>query len=158
MELDKIISGAKIASKSDAANDTRLIRKAISEGLTSALPYFVAASYADEVFKSIIKDDEIRQIAISEVEKYGKGGFSFNGAKVETTTRAEYDYSNTPMWCELESQIQALKAVQKSIEKAAQGIPDGIAATVIITEDGEEIQVNKPLRKASTIIKTTLPK
>jgi bisphosphoglycerate-independent phosphoglycerate mutase (AlkP superfamily) len=158
MELTKILSGEKMASKRDAYYETENIRRAIIDGAKSPLPYFVAASYVNEVFQSIIKDEAVRQIAVSEIEKYGKVGFSFNGAKVEVTSRSDYDYSTTPEWLILEEQINELKAKQRLIEKTAQTIPDGIVATELITEDGEVITVFRPLKKSHTIIKTTLPK
>lgn len=158
MDLIKIISGERTASKSAAADETRDLRRAIIDGAKSALPYFVAAKYASEVLNSITKDAAIKEIAIAEIEKFGKGGFKMNGAQVETSSRSEYDYSNTPKWVELEEQIAYLRAMQKAIEDAAKSIPDTLAATMVVTEDGEEIMVNKPLRKTSTIIKTSLPK
>ena len=158
MDLIKIISGERTASKSAAADETRDLRRAILDGAKSALPYFVAAKYAAEVFDNLTKDAAIKEIAIAEVEKFGKGGFKFNGAQVETSSRSEYDYSNTPKWVELEEQISYLRAIQKAIEDAAKAIPDTLAATMVVTEDGEQVVVNKRLRKTSTTIKTTLPK
>ncbi|MCS7028119.1 MAG: hypothetical protein NZ519_05080 [Bacteroidia bacterium] len=158
MEIAKVISGERVASKSAAADETKELRRAILEGEISPLPYFVAAKYVEEVFDSLTKDEAVKEIATSEIESYGRGGFQFNGARVEAVNRSEYDYSNTPKWVELEAQIKQLRALQKAIEDAAKAIPDRLAATMIVTEDGEEIVVNKPLRKTSTIIKTTLPK
>lgn len=158
MDLVKIINGERIASKSAAAAETLDIRRAIIEGAKSALPYFIAAKYASEVLDSIIKDAKIKEIAVAEIEKYGKGGFKMNGASVEVSSRSEYDYSNTPKWCELEEQIRQLRALQKAIEDAAKAIPETLAATMIVTADGEEIMVYRPNRQSSAIIKTTLPK
>lgn len=158
MDITKIISGEATASKSAAANETAALRRSILDGEKSALPYFVAAKYISEVFDSLIKDPGIKEAAIAEIERYGKGGFKMNGASVEVCTRSEYDYSNTPKWVELEEQIQHLRAMQKAIEDVAKTIPDTLSATMVVTADGEEVLVNKPLKKASTIIKTTLPK
>jgi hypothetical protein len=157
MNIQKILSGEAVASKSEAIEASHFTRIAIKDGAKDALPFFVAAKYFEEYFANITKDAEIKAIAITEIERHA-GGYLFNGSKVELGKTVQYDYSTTPAWVDIENQIAALKELQKQIETAAKAIPDSMPATILVTEDGEEIAVFKPIKKVTDTIKTTLKK
>jgi hypothetical protein len=157
MDIKKIIRGEKIPSKLSAQMEAERIKKKIIGGKVSALPFYIAKSYVEEFFSHLL-DEEVKDMAIDEIKKYGGDGFQFNGARVKYHYRHDYDYYTTKELCDIDKEIEKLEKKKREIIKAAKWMPKDVASTVITTEDGEHIEIQKPrLEKATLIVTTELP-
>ncbi len=114
--------------------------------------------YAGEAL-AIAKLFETVAKQIAEATKDTAQEWQGRGATVAITGRANYDYSTTPAWAQLQAQIEAIKAQQKQIEQEAQRLAKaGHGRGAIVDAEGEIIEVAPALATYSTVVTTKLSK
>lgn len=108
-----------IPSKNEIAMQVERIANQVFEGEIDPLRAYGLLTALEKVCadtKKVIVDE-----VISEKEKYPEKQTSIYGATFEVSEcGVRYDYSSNPAWCELQEQIDIIKAEQKGLEKTLQ--------------------------------------
>jgi predicted CopG family antitoxin len=80
----------------------------------------------EETIKAIRGDVEIKEVVYQEAEKYGKGDFSFHGAKFRLTERKNwnFDLCGDSTYNELKAEIEKAKETLKERETFLKAIPE----------------------------------
>lgn len=155
--LKAIASGENQMTKSSAAIEVFDLKNQILEGEINPLPIFAAAEYLAAMLESLTKDEAVREVALKELERYGKNDhFSFNGVKVEASDYSRYDYSNTEKRVKIQEKIDLYRNSQKEVEAMAKNLRQSL--TEVDEETGEIHRIFPPIKKTSTTIKITIPK
>jgi hypothetical protein len=155
LQFSNILSGSLAVSKSAAAQLAQRQIDLVRNGDVDPLAYYLLAKFVDELMSNITSHAEVKNAALTEAAKHSDG-FKINGAVISVMGTAKYDYSNTAAWVELEGQIRYLKAQQEAIQNFAKALPGPIGT--MVTTDGEEITVHRPVKTVADTIKTVLPK
>ncbi len=105
------------------------IRDKVLDGDAEPIKNYVQLKKIMEVAKGCM--EEIQPDAITDAQRYGKGEFVIDGAKVQVKeSGGKWDFSNVP-------QIGELKKSQKDLEEMAkQAYKTG---ATVISPDGEEV-------------------
>lgn len=118
-------------------------------GLTSPLETFAKLKAINEMTAKAM--ELIKPEALTELERYGKGGKDSDAFKIETADRTDYDFStcNDSVWNDLQLQLSYIKECIKKRETFLKSLTEPVANP----ETGELI--TPPNRKTLTTIKTT---
>ncbi len=126
------------------------IANAIKDGVIDPLEFAVKRKLIIDAFDLVMKDRDVKNICIGEVEKFGKQGAKKLGATITITGRATYDYSKDPTWVKLNNQaqpfIEAMKAQEEKIKTACKN-----NASLVDGETGELIASIVPHPKSESI-------
>jgi len=82
------------------------IIEAIKEGRISPLEFAVKKKCIEQALEMAFKNEEVRDLTITEVEKYGKEGATCMGASVKITNTRKYEYKSDPTWLALNDAIK----------------------------------------------------
>lgn len=95
-----------------------------------------------------------KKVCLSEIQNFeGQKTFVQGVELSQAEVGTKYDYSSSPIWNELESQIVELKSKQKEHEDFLKALK---SKTQILTDDGEVIELFPPAKSSSTSIKLTI--
>ncbi|MBA4166533.1 MAG: hypothetical protein H0X41_03140 [Chitinophagaceae bacterium] len=125
------------------------IIEAIKEGRLSPLEFAVKKKVIIDALDAALSNKEVKDMCLTEVEKYGKEGASLYGASIKITNTAKYDYDKDPKWKEINDSLAdglaARKAQEEKIKQACK------MNGSIVSEDGEVIAQVVPCPKSETI-------
>jgi hypothetical protein len=101
-----------------------------------------------------------RSAAVDELELYGPeaktGVTRFGVTFKQKETAVKYDFSQTPMWNQMEAEIESVKTAQKALESQLKGLTKSMS---LLDESTGEINVMNPAIKSSkTTVEITLAK
>lgn len=116
-------------------------------GLTSPLETFAKLKAINEMTAKAM--ELIKPEALTELERYGKGGKDSDAFKIETADRTDYDFTNDSVWNDLQTALSDIKERIKKRETFLKSLTEPVANP----ETGELI--TPPNRKTLTTIKTT---
>lgn len=106
-----------VPSKAEIALQVQNIADLVSNGEIDPLRAYGLLTALEKVAGDAKK--AIAEKAIAEKEKYGEKQASAYGATFEIAEAGvKYDYSVNPAWCDLQEQIDILRAEQKGLEKS----------------------------------------
>lgn len=95
-----------------------------------------------------------KKVCLSEIQSFeGQKTMAMGVEFAQAEVGTKYDYSSSPIWIELESQIVELKTKQKEHEDFLKVLK---SKTQILTDDGEVIELFPPAKSSSTSIKLTI--
>lgn len=94
--------------------DKEHIIEAVRNGEVNPLEVQMRVKILENAVKEI--KDGINEEVLSEAEKYGSKYFEYKGGKFSVSERKTYDFTSINEWNEINSQINDLKAKQKTIE------------------------------------------
>jgi hypothetical protein len=122
------------------------IIEAVKEGQINPVEFAVKKKCILDAFDLAFKDEEIKKMVISEVERYGKEGAVMYGATVKLTSTSKYDYSKDTKWAQIKESMkeleEALKAQEEKIKTACR-----VNASLIDQETGEVVASVVPCPK-----------
>jgi hypothetical protein len=126
------------------------IIEAVKEGRINPIELAVKKKCITDAFEMALKNEEIKSMCVSEVEKYGKEGATMFGATIKVTSTAKYDYSKDPKWKELNDSIaDTLKLIKDQEERIKVACKNN--ASLIDQETGEVIASVVPCPKTDTV-------
>lgn len=118
----------------ELANQT--INKIIN-GEVDTLDIEIKLKKLEDLIKIIRKNEEVKDIIISEAAKYGKS-FKFKGCEIKIVSKNTNDYSNDDIWNIHKKQLKEREELLKDIKEGT---------TVIDSESGEILYA--PVKKYS---------
>lgn len=131
----------------------------VIEGEVNPIETYVKARSMLEALKIVTDDDRIKDIVITEVEKYGNKT-EFNSANLQVKdVGVKYDYSvcNDQVYTDLLYMLNDIKEQIKSREKFLSKVPsDG--ATIVYEQTGEVRTIYPPIKQGSQGITITFKK
>jgi hypothetical protein len=133
------------------------IIEAVKEGQINPIELAVKKKCIVDAFELAFKDDEIKKMVVSEVERYGKEGATMYGATIKVTSTGKYEYSKDQKWASIKAGMkemeEALKAQEERIKAACKN-----NASLIDNETGEVIASVVPCPKTDTVAVSFKPK
>ena len=103
----------------------------------------------------VLKNEGIKNLTVSEVEKYGKEGATFMGAKITLKELPKYEYSKDENWVSINKMIEPLEALRKSQEEKIKTACKMNCS--LVSEDGEILATVVPA-PSTTSIAVSFPK
>jgi len=95
-----------------------------------------------------------KKVCLSEIQSFdGQKTMALGVEFAQAEVGTKYDYSESPIWINLENQIIELKTKQKEHEDFLKALK---SKTQILTDDGEVIELFPPAKSSSTSIKLTI--
>lgn len=140
----------------------------VENGEIDPLKLIIAIQNFSKVFIGYNKDKGVKslvmEMAIAELEKFGKGPHEILNYKAEIAeTGVSYDYSHDPIWKDLNEEFESMKQKLKDRENMLKSakVPDvlkGEDYDTGITPDGEVFAIKRPTKISTTTVKLTLNK
>jgi hypothetical protein len=133
------------------------IIEAIKEGRMSPLEFAVKRKCIEQGLELAFRNTEVKDMTITEVEKFGKEGATCLGATLKITNTRKYQYENDPTWKMLNDSIaetkDAIKAQEERVKIACKNncslIGDGgeIIASIVPAPETTSIAVSFKSKK-----------
>ena len=131
----------------------------VIEGEVNPIETYVKAKALQESLKIVTDDDRIKDLVITEVEKYGNKA-EFNSANLQVKdVGVKYDYSvcNDQIYNDLLYMLNDIKEHIKIREKFLSKIPSE-GATIVYEQTGEVRTIYPPIKQGSQGITITFKK
>ena len=149
MRLDNIPS-----TKQEQRQLAEALAQKVADGDVSPISAYVQMKSLGNVIDSFLKNKEVKDLAIAEIEKYGKGETpAFRGATLRTgETGVKYDFTvcGDPVWDELNAQLEQIREQMKKREKYLQLLQG--PKTEIDEATGEVYTLYPPARQSTTSV------
>ncbi len=124
---------------------------AIVAGHLNPLEFYVKKKLIEDAFKVASKNPDVKEMASTEVAKYGKDGAKLLGATIKAGSRATYNYSEDPVWADLDAQQKPYVDLKKQQEKLVQAaVKQGRSFEEVDKETGEVKMLAKCVSAPST--------
>lgn len=149
-------NNAKIYTKDDQKLFAEKLSKQVLNGDIYAIDFFVKIKSLIETLNLVIKNQDVLDCVIGEIESYGKEIPSYNGATLSLfESGVKYDYSNCgdTKYNSLIEQKKEIDAKIKERESFLKTIKEKI--TIVDEETGEIVTVHAPSKSSTTTVKTT---
>ena len=150
----------RLATKSEQQTAANCFIADILEGERHPLEVIIWIKGLMESFNLTLKDDRVKDVILSEIDKNGGKEVTAFGVKfTQKEMGVSYDFSvcQDPEYNRLAAEMEALKAKMKEREKYLMGIPaEGIP--MVDQETGDCYKVIRPLRRASLGYSVTFKK
>lgn len=152
MRFDNIPS-----TKQEQRQLAEALTQKVADGDVSPISAYVQMKSLGNVIDSFLKNKEVKDLAIAEIERYGKGETpSFRGATLRTgETGVKYDFTvcGDPVWNDLNGQLEQIKCQMSVREKYLKNIQ---SPKVEIDEaTGEIYTLYPPARQSTTSVIVT---
>ena len=145
------------STKQEQRQLAEALAQKVANGDVSPISAYVQMKSLGNVIDSFLKNKEVKDLAIAEIEKYGKGETpSFRGATLRTgETCARYDFTvcGDPVWDELNAQLEQIKGQISVREKYLKNIQAPKAE--IDEATGEVYTLYPPARQSTTSVIVT---
>lgn len=132
---------------------------AIVEGEVNPLTAYLNMSKFAKVADAVLKNKEVKDLALNELEKYGSEQRTFGDCKAEIIEAGvKYDYSecNDPVYAEIIAQEAEILEKKKAREAYLKAIRDH--ETTVNESDGTINTLYPPIKRSTTTIKLTFKK
>lgn len=131
----------------------------VIEGNANAIEQWAIVKAISEVADRCLKDADFKDTVLKEIEKYGKEGVSFSGAKFELHNSSKLDYTECgdPVYKALKEQEKALTDKIKEREAFLKTIPYA-GLEFIDDATGEVCKIFAPQKLTTTSPKVTFAK
>lgn len=96
------------------------IVNAIVAGKLDPLVFMVKKKLIEDALKIASKNPDVKELAATEVSKYGKEGAKLLGATITAGSRRSYNYSEDSTWSELNAMVKPIADLMKNQEKLIQ--------------------------------------
>lgn len=157
METDIIRFDSIPSTKQEQRQLAEAFAQKVTDGDVSPISAYVQMKSLGNVIDGFLKNKEVKDLAIAEIEKYGKGETpSFRGATLRTgETGARYDFTvcGDPVWDELNAQLEQIREQMKKREKYLQLLQ--APKTEIDEATGEVYTLYPPARQSTTSVIVT---
>lgn len=155
METMSVLSTINLlpSKKQEAETFAQMLVEQVESGNESALDLMIKMNAIAKSFDTV--KDKIKDYALEDALKYGKK-FEHIGSEVsisELGTKYDFTVCNDPQWLEATEEIKKWDALKKERETFLKTIKGSIN---IVTDDGEGITLNQPIKSSTTGIKITL--
>ena len=145
------------STKQEQRQLAEALAQKVADGDVSPISAYVQMKSLGNVIDSFLKNKEVKDLAIAEIEKYGKGETpSFRGATMRTgETSVKYDFTvcGDPVWDELNAQLEQIKVQMSVREKYLKNIQSPKAE--IDEATGEVYTLYPPARQSTTSVIVT---
>ena len=142
------------STKQEQRQLAEALAQKVADGDVSPISAYVQMKSLGNVIDSFLKNKEVKDLAIAEIEKYGKGETpSFRGATMRTgETSVKYDFTvcGDPVWDELNAQLEQIKGQMSVREKYLKNIQSPKAE--IDESTGEIYTLYPPARQSTTSV------
>ena len=131
----------------------------VIEGEVNPIETYIKARSMQEALKIVIDDDRVKDLVITEVEKYGNKA-EFNSANLQVKdVGVKYDYSvcNDQIYNDLLYMLNDIKEQIKIREKFLSKIPSE-GTTIVYEQTGEVRTIYPPIKQGSQGITITFKK
>lgn len=131
----------------------------VIEGEVNPIETYIKARSMQEALKIVTDDDRIKDLVITEVEKYGNKA-EFNSANLQVKdVGVKYDYSvcNDQIYTDLLYMLNDIKEQIKIREKFLSKVPSE-GATIVYEQTGEVRTIYPPIKQGSQGITITFKK
>ena len=131
----------------------------VIEGEVNPIDAFVKAKALQDALKIVTDDDRIKDLVITEVEKYGNKT-DYNSASLqikEVGVRYDYTVCNDQIYNDLIFMLNDIKEQIKLREKYLSGIPSE-GTTIVYEQTGEVRTIYPPIKQGSQGITITFKK
>lgn len=153
MEITSLVN-LNPTNKQEAELFASKLTEAVTEGHINALQLHVKLNAMKKAIEDVQRNT--REMVMREADKYHERTFEAYSAKVEKTeTGVKYDYSDCgdPVYKSYTDQVEELNALIKEREAFLKSLK---APLNMVTEDGEAITINPPVKSSTSFIKVTL--
>ncbi|GAC1414467.1 MAG: hypothetical protein NVSMB66_7550 [Candidatus Doudnabacteria bacterium] len=103
-------------TKESSENLAELMISNILEGDMNPLEFSVKKKLITDALDMVLKNEGVKSMAITEVQKFGKEGATSLGANITLKELPKYDYSKDATWCEIKKQMEPLESWLKEHE------------------------------------------
>ena len=122
---------------------------ALLSGTVNPLEFAVKRKLIVDAFEMVMKHKDVKDLMITEVQKFGKQGASALGAKVYITSRAQYEYDKDSTWLHIKNNMEPFeKALTEQQEKIKACCKNGAS---LFDDDGIMIASCVPAPKSDSI-------
>lgn len=83
----------------------------------------------------------VKDLILSESEKYGDKSFEYKGALITRVNRASYDYSNCDAWIDIDNKKKAIEKTMKAISTPVADAESGEMIYPAIKKETESISI-----------------
>lgn len=150
--MQLIVTTEKEITKSGITAQANTIIEKVKSGDKSALDAFMISKVLEETAKQIRSG--VQEDALKELYQYG-GNTNLKGVELtQKEAGVKYDYSNTPLWVELNQKVESAKAELKQLEAELRPLK----ASKDILIDGVVETVYPPIKTSTTTIETKFGK
>jgi transcriptional regulator with PAS, ATPase and Fis domain len=155
--MDMIITTEKLLDSISGKSSVNALAEAmtfnVQEGMTNPLEFRVKAKMVIDALENAIKmtnDD-----AMVEQMKHGKRSEMFGAVidSVETGVKYDYQSTNCPEWERFDEMVKHYSEQKKNRETFLKSLKEPIN---IVTDDGEIVTINPPIKSSTTALKITL--
>lgn len=156
MKLENFIKNSCPKNKDKATKMLADFKNQIVEGEIDPLRVLAKFNQLKSVIENLLKDKEVRELAMAEFELYSEKTVGIEGAELSCgKVGVKYDYSicNHPKWNRLNKQIKDLSAEKKEVEKSLKFIEP---TSILDEETGEVNQIIPPSSTYEEIVKVKL--
>lgn len=122
----------------------------ILEGEADPIATIIKARSLVESLTAVLSDDQVKDVVLREVEKYGKEA-SWNDVRItakELGVKYDYSHCNDPVYNDLVYRKKALDSAVKEREEFLKKIPYGM--TIVDDRTGEVVTLSPAVRMASS--------
>lgn len=146
--------GITLPTKDNIYNAAMNIVEQCQNGEINPLELAVKLTALEKICETI--RENITENVLAELDKE-QGKSTSLGAKVQRKeVGTKYDYSDTPIISQLQSEEKKLADRRKAIEKTAQLLPDGMTTQMIDESTGEAFLISKAAKTSKTSFSVTL--
>lgn len=157
METDIIRISDIPSTKSGQRELSKELARRVTDGDISPISAYVQMKSLGAVIDNFLKDKDVKEAAIAECEKYGKGETpSFKGATMKVgETGVKYDFTvcGDPVWNTLNEQLEHLREQMSQREKYLKTL--SFTKTEIDEATGEIYTLYPPARQSTTSVIVT---
>lgn len=133
------------------------IKEMLSEGKENPLKFAIARKRFEELLNDLKEDKDIKDLILSEANKYGEKKFEAFGADCSVQyAGVKYDYTvcEDPEWNLLNGRLKAIQESMKQREAFLKMLKNDF--TYINEETGECITIHPPVRTGTETVAITL--
>lgn len=157
METDIIRFDSIPSTKQEQRQLAESLTQKVADGDVSPISAYVQMKSLGNVIDSFLKNKEVKDLAIAEIERYGKGETpSFRGAELkigETGVKYDFTVCQDPVWNTLNEQLEQIREQMSVREKYLKALC--FTKTEIDEDTGEVYTLYPPARQSTTSVIVT---
>ena len=126
----------------------------ITSGNINPIEISIYLKAMEDVIKAIRSNEEVKNRIISALEFTEDGKVTIDNGTVSIVESTRLDYSNDPVWSDLDSQEQGIKEKKKSREAILKTVTENVAGTEDVGNPGVILQ--EPIKQVIQTVRVNL--
>ena len=126
----------------------------ITSGSINPIDISIYLKAMEDVIKAIRSNEEVKNRIISALEFTEDGKVTIDNGTVSIVESTRLDYSNDPVWSDLDSQEQGIKEKKKSREAILKTVTENVAGTEDVGNPGVILQ--EPVKQVIQTVRVNL--